>query len=162
MKVSNTMKALGLLSTKLEKPITVNVIATFDHKEQEFFDLDLPTKEIVNNEDLIIKFIIFSMRLDPKDRLVKLSLSFKGDLDFLDQFQGITTKFNLAKEKEDNQELLKIIKEIKEWLSSNIEDNYHENDLVEDNIKLLQYILELELCRAKKKNYGIEVKPYSC
>ena len=76
--------------------------------------------------------------------------------------KGDTTKFNLAKEKEDNQELLKIIKEIKEWLSSNIEDNNHENDLVEDNIKLLQYILELELCRAKKKNYGIEVKPYSC
>lgn len=65
--------------------------------------------------------------------------------------KGDITKFNLAKEKEDNQELLKIIKEIKEWLSSNIEDNNHENDLVEDNIKLLQYILELELCRAKKK-----------
>jgi hypothetical protein len=62
-----------------------------------------------------------------------------------------TTKFNLAKEKEDNEELLKIIKEIKEWLSSNIENNYNENDLVEDNIKLLQYILELELVRAKKK-----------
>ena len=76
--------------------------------------------------------------------------------------KGDITKFNLAKEKEDNQELLKIIKEIKEWLSSNIEDNNHENDLVEDNIKLLQYILELELCRAKKKNYGIEVKTYSC
>ena len=65
--------------------------------------------------------------------------------------KGDITKFNLAKEKEDNQELLKIIKEIKEWLSSNIEDNNHENDLVEDNIKLLQYILELELCRAKKR-----------
>lgn len=76
--------------------------------------------------------------------------------------KGDTTKFKLAKEKEDNKELLKIIKEIKEWLSSNIEDNNHENDLVEDNIKLLQYILELELVRAKKKNYGIEVKPYSC
>jgi flagellar biosynthesis/type III secretory pathway chaperone len=76
--------------------------------------------------------------------------------------KGDTTKFNLAKEKEDNQELLKIIKEIKEWLSSNIEDNNHENDLVEDNIKLLQYILELELVRAKKKNHGIEVKPWSC
>ena len=55
--------------------------------------------------------------------------------------KGDITKFNLAKEKEDNQELLKIIKEIKEWLSSNIEDNNHENDFVEDNIKLLQYIL---------------------
>ena len=76
--------------------------------------------------------------------------------------KGDITKFNLAKEKEDNQELLKIIKEIKEWLSSNIEDNNHENDLVEDNIKLLQYILELELVRAKKKNHGIEVKPWSC
>ena len=86
MKISNTIKALGILSTKLEKPITVNVIATFAHKEQEFFDLDLPTKEIVDNEDLIIKFIIFAMRLDPKDRLVKLSLSFKGDLDFLNKF----------------------------------------------------------------------------
>ena len=73
--------------------------------------------------------------------------------------KGDTTKFNLAKEKEDNQEF---IKEIKEWLSSNIEDNNHENDLVEDNIKLLQYILELELVRAKKKNHGIEVKPWSC
>ena len=130
MKVSNTMKALGLLSTKLEKPITVNVIATFDHKEQEFFDLDLPTKEIVNNEDLIIKFIIFSMRLDPKDRLVKLSLSFKGDLDFLDQFQGIKNSinnngkyyFNVEINEPNNIEenILEYLRQINSFLSFNL------------------------------------------
>ena len=130
MKVSNTMKALGLLSTKLEKPITVNVIATFDHKEQEFFDLDLPTKEIVNNEDLIIKFIIFAMRLDPKDRLVKLSLSFKGDLDFLDQFQGIKNSidnngkyyFNVEINEPNNIEenILEYLRQINSFLSFNL------------------------------------------
>ena len=130
MKVSNTMKALGLLSTKLEKPITVNVIATFDHKEQEFFDLDLPTKEIVDNEDLIIKFIIFAMRLDPKDRLVKLSLSFKGDLDFLDQFQGIKNSidnngkyyFNVEINEPNNIEenILEYLRQINSFLSFNL------------------------------------------
>jgi len=130
MKVSNTMKALGLLSTKLEKPITVNVIATFDHKEQEFFDLDLPTKEIVNNEDLIIKFIIFAMRLDPKNRLVKLSLSFKGDLDFLDQFQGIKNSidnngkyyFNVEINEPNNIEenILEYLRQINSFLSFNL------------------------------------------
>ena len=53
MKVSNTMKALGLLSTKLEKPITVNVIATFDHKEQEFFDYNAGLLFTQNMETLI-------------------------------------------------------------------------------------------------------------
>tara|TARA_X000001388_G_C2141973_1_gene89046 strand:- start:63 stop:512 length:450 start_codon:yes stop_codon:yes gene_type:complete len=130
MKVSNTMKALGLLSTKLEKPITVNVIATFDHKEQEFFDLDLPTKEIVDNEDLIIKFIIFAMRVDPKDRLVKLSLSFKGDLDFLDQFQGIKNSldnngkyyFNVEINEPNNIEtnILEYLRQISSFLSFNL------------------------------------------
>ena len=130
MKVSNIMKALGLLSTKLEKPITVNVIATFDHKEQEFFDLDLPTKEIVDNEDLIIKFIIFAMRLDPKDRLVKLSLSFKGDLDFLDQFQGIKNSldnngkyyFNVEINEPNNIEtnILEYLRQINSFLSFNL------------------------------------------
>lgn len=130
MKISNTMKALGLLSTKLEKPITVNVIATFDHKEQEFFDLDLPTKEIVDNEDLIIKFIIFAMRLDPKDRLVKLSLSFKGDLDFLDQFQGIKNSinnngkyyFNVEINEPNNIEenILEYLRQINSFLSFNL------------------------------------------
>tara|TARA_Y100001938_G_C7978826_1_gene373281 strand:- start:329 stop:778 length:450 start_codon:yes stop_codon:yes gene_type:complete len=130
MKVSNTMKALGLLSTKLEKPITVNVIATFDHKEQEFFDLDLPTKEIVDNEDLIIKFIIFAMRVDPKDRLVKLSLSFKGDLDFLDQFQGIKNSinnngkyyFNVEINEPNNIEenILEYLRQINSFLSFNL------------------------------------------
>lgn len=124
------MKALGLLSTKLEKPITVNVIATFDHKEQEFFDLDLPTKEIVDNEDLIIKFIIFAMRLDPKDRLVKLSLSFKGDLDFLDQFQGIKNSinnngkyyFNVEINEPNNIEenILEYLRQINSFLSFNL------------------------------------------
>ena len=130
MKISNTMKALGLLSTKLEKPITVNVIATFDHKEQEFFDLDLPTKEIVDNEDLIIKFIIFAMRVDPKDRLVKLSLSFKGDLDFLDQFQGIKNSinnngkyyFNVEINEPNNIEenILEYLRQINSFLSFNL------------------------------------------
>ena len=130
MKVSNTMKALSLLSTKLEKPITVNVIATFDHKEQEFFDLDLPTKEIVDNEDLIIKFIIFAMRVDPKDRLVKLSLSFKGDLDFLDQFQGIKNSidnngkyyFNVEINEPNNIEenILEYLRQINSFLSFNL------------------------------------------
>ena len=130
MKISNTMKALGLLSTKLEKPITVNVIATFDHKEQEFFDLDLNTKEIVDNEDLIIKFIIFAMRLDPKDRLVKLSLSFKGDLDFLDQFQGIKNSinnngkyyFNVEINEPNNIEenILEYLRQINSFLSFNL------------------------------------------
>ena len=130
MKISNTMKALGLLSTKLEKPITVNVIATFDHKEQEFFDLDLPTKEIVDNEDLIIKFIIFAMRLDPKDRLVKLSLSFIGDLDFLDQFQGIKNSinnngkyyFNVEINEPNNIEenILEYLRQINSFLSFNL------------------------------------------
>ena len=130
MKISNTMKALGLLSTKLEKPITVNVIATFDHKEQEFFDLDLPTREIVDNEDLIIKFIIFAMRLDPKDRLVKLSLSFKGDLDFLDQFQGIKNSinnngkyyFNVEINEPNNIEenILEYLRQINSFLSFNL------------------------------------------
>ena len=130
MKISNTMKALGLLSTKLEKPITVNVIATFDHKEQEFFDLDLPTKEIVDNEDLIIKFIIFAMRLDPKDRLVKLSLSFKGDHDFLDQFQGIKNSinnngkyyFNVEINEPNNIEenILEYLRQINSFLSFNL------------------------------------------
>lgn len=130
MKVSNTMKALSLLSTKLEKPITVNVIATFDHKEQEFFDLDLPTKEIVDNEDLIIKFIIFAMRVDPKDRLVKLSLSFKGDLDFLDQFQGIKNSidnngkyyFNVEINEPNSIEenILEYLRQINSFLSFNL------------------------------------------
>ena len=130
MKISNTMRALGLLSNKLEKPITVNVIATFDHKEQEFFDLDLPTKEIVDNEDLIIKFIIFAMRLDPKDRLVKLSLSFKGDLDFLDQFQGIKNSinnngkyyFNVEINEPNNIEenILEYLRQINSFLSFNL------------------------------------------
>jgi len=130
MKVSNTMKALGILSTKLKKPITVNVIATFEHKEQEFFDLDLPTKEIVDNEDLIIKFIIFAMRVDPKDRLVKLSLSFKGDLDFLDQFQGIKNSidnngkyyFNVEINEPNNIEenILEYLRQINSFLSFNL------------------------------------------
>ena len=130
MKISNTMRALGLLSTKLEKPITVNVIATFDHKEQEFFDLDLPTREIVDNEDLIIKFIIFAMRLDPKDRLVKLSLSFKGDLDFLDQFKGIKNSldnngkyyFNVEINEPNNIEenILEYLRQINSFLSFNL------------------------------------------
>jgi len=94
MKISNTMKTLSLLSTKLETPITVNVIATFEHKDQEFFDIDLTTKEIADNEDMIIKFIIFAMRLNPNDLLVKLSLCFKGDIDFLNQFEGIKNSIN--------------------------------------------------------------------
>ena len=79
-------------------------------------------------------------------------------------------KFDLDKEIEDNQDLLNIIKEIKEWLSSNIDkgstrtscDGIRGIDSVEDNTKLLQYILELELCRAKKKDNGIEIEPWSC
>ena len=130
MKVSNTMRALSLLSTKLETPITVNVIATFDHKDQEFFDLDLPTKEIVDNEDLILKFIIFAMKVDPKDRLVKLSLCFKGDIDFLNQFKGIKNSienngkyyFNVEVNKPNNIEtnILEYLRQISSFLSFNL------------------------------------------
>lgn len=150
MKISNTMKALGLLSTKLEKPITVNVIATFDHKEQEFFDLDLPTKEIVDNEDLIIKFIIFAMRLDPKDRLVKLSLSFKGDLDFLDQFQGIKNSinnngkyyFNVEINEPNNIEenILEYLRQINSFLSFNLPlKKVHETAFEQEIMKAIKW-----------------------
>ena len=97
MKVSNTMRALSLLSTKLETPITVNVIATFDHKDQEFFDL---------------------------------SLCFKGDIDFLNQFKGIKNSienngkyyFNVEVNKPNNIEtnILEYLRQISSFLSFNL------------------------------------------
>jgi hypothetical protein len=74
----------------------VNVILTFDHKEQEIFDMPLNEKDIpkivLRNEAFLVFYILLQSNEDLKD-LVKVSLCFYVD-DKLAKKKAISSSIN--------------------------------------------------------------------